>query len=116
MLVRANVFAVLQVCPVPVPGSQQDNDGDDEQSAAPGCCLFACFDKRSRARPVVHKGFALAYETGGARKRILELLNTLFDEGTVAKRRVRVYVTGHSQGAAVAALCAGAPLSVRERD
>ena len=97
-----------------MPRTDSDNPSDsgDETASTPGCGLAACFACRKKQQPMVHRGFALAYQTGGARARIVQLLNNLFEQGTVQKGRATVYVTGHSQGAAAAGLCAGAHADV----
>ena len=88
-----------------MPDPEDGRDGQPPRAAFCSCCGGG-----PRDMPVVHKGFAMAYETAGPRRRILKLVNDLLANGSVDKGDAHVYVTGHSQGAAVAAMCAGAAL------
>lgn len=78
-----------------------DLDPDWEHPSGKACVC-------SGHMPKVHSGFQASYESSSTKSKILMLLLSLLESGTVDVSRVKVYTCGHSLGGALAALCASA--------
>lgn len=92
----------VQLYRLPMPGVPEAFD-----STAAGACV-PC----SGRRPLVHSGFVESYESSGIKRKILQLVMSLFASGEVVKAETRVFTTGHSLGGALASLCSGASSAV----